>query len=116
MGGSGGSVIEILCRSEDGTLLLEVLGDLGSSAAPLLVSCADAAIDGEATTLVIDLRQASVVDPSIPMALRAASARFLDRGVTLAVLGTPGAMAEEPCPSRAARPPTRRSSGCPTCM
>jgi hypothetical protein len=78
-------MIEILCRSESETLVLEILGDLNAPTTALLTSCLEAALDSDASAVVIDLRQAGCIDPCIAGAVHAMATLFAEREVSLSV-------------------------------
>jgi anti-anti-sigma regulatory factor len=78
-------MIEILCRSEPGAMVLEILGDLDTSTRTVLDWCLDAALETHETKVVIDLRQAAPVDGAVSRELDAAADRLARRGVHLLV-------------------------------
>jgi hypothetical protein len=78
-------MIEIVCRSEPGALVLEPVGDLSSAPERMLRTCLDAAIEGGVTTLIVDLARVAAVTPAMEAALEQCGRRIERRGGCLVV-------------------------------
>jgi anti-anti-sigma factor len=77
--GTGGvTMIEVRCRAEAETIVLELVGEVCLVTAPVVASCIDAALDADVARVVLDLRDVTLfgstaADVVIEGARRAAS-------------------------------------------